>query len=63
MQLDITEEQRQELVKLVQQAYSDVNPEIRRAMGHEYRAELHAQRLRLQELLALLETSKQPVIL
>ncbi len=61
MQLEITEQQREELAELVRQTYTELNPEIRRAMNHEYRDQLHARRKRLEELLELLETKEQAV--
>ncbi len=61
MQLEITNEQREELVELVRQAYTELHPEIRRSMSHEYREGLQARRKRLHDLLEQLETKEQAV--
>lgn len=55
LHLQLTETERLELVGLVREAYADLNPELRRAMDHEYRERVRERRAVLAGLLQRLE--------
>ena len=57
MRLDLSEDERQELVGLVREAYKDINPEIHHATNLEYRENLKRRKVALQALLERLEAT------
>ncbi len=54
MKLDHSEQDRRQLIELVQNARADINPEIHHTMGAEYREQLRQQRALLEGLLTRL---------
>jgi len=59
MTLDLSEQERQQLIELVQTARTDINPEIHHTMGSEYREQLRQRRTLLEELLKRLGASAE----
>ncbi len=54
MQLELTEEERRELLEMVKTAYANTNPELHRAHSHAAHVEVHHRRELLERLLARL---------
>lgn len=61
MQLELNEQERQELVKLVTTAQSDTSSEIHHAMDHETREMFRQRRILLDNLLKRLGAQQQLV--
>jgi hypothetical protein len=51
MKLDLSEQERRQLIELVRNARADINPEIHHTMGAEYREQLRQRRTSLEGLL------------
>lgn len=51
MTLDLSEQERQQLIELVQNARTDINPEIHHTVDREYRDQLRERRTSLEGLL------------
>ena len=51
MTLDLSEQERQQLIGLVQDAYGDINPEIHHTKSVEYRQQLQQRKAALESLL------------
>jgi hypothetical protein len=59
MRLELTDEERDELIALARVEYAELNPEIARTTDTVYREQLHRRRDLLQGLIAKLGTSAQ----
>lgn len=51
MTVDLSEQERQQLIELVQNARADINPEIHHTRVREYREQLRERRTSLEGLL------------
>ena len=61
MQLELNEQQRVELIDLLQIAHAEINSEIHHAMDHDYREKLRARRLLVEDMLGKLGVTLQAV--
>jgi hypothetical protein len=61
MQLELTEQEKEQLVALVKTAIEEISPEIHHAMDHDYREQLRQRRAVLEGLLKRLTSLSQPV--
>lgn len=59
MQLELSEQEREELLELVRTAHADLNPEIAHAMDTNFRDKLRQRRALLEGLLKRLGGSLQ----
>jgi dihydrodipicolinate synthase/N-acetylneuraminate lyase len=60
MQLELTEQERQELLELVRNAYAELNPEIAHSMDTRYRETLRQRRALYEALLKRLGQNTTP---
>jgi hypothetical protein len=60
MQLELTEQERTELLDLIQSAHGDTAAEIHHAMDHNYREQLRQRRDVLENLLKKLRGNTAP---
>jgi hypothetical protein len=61
MQLELSEDQRAELIDLLQIVHADINSEIHHAMDHNYREKLRARRALVEDMLGKLGAGVQVV--